>query len=149
MLGTGLVVGMILVAAGCSSDGQPTLIPNSDAALRKSSTEFAADAAKRSYELEAPKGQTAQARAEYDLTYGRFELANLSNSDWSNVEVWVNEKYVLNVPVLASQCAERLDFTMFFDRDGHHFQTNRGKTPVQSLQIFHDGKMYDVVATLD
>jgi hypothetical protein len=148
-LGIGLTLGLILVAAGCAGEGEPTLIPNGDKALRKTSTEFAADAAKRNYEADAPKGEVADARAEFDLTYHKFDLANLSNADWSNVEVWVDQKFVLNVPVFAANSAETLDFDMFFDRDGHHFQTTRGKSPVESLQIYRDGKMYDVVAELE
>jgi len=56
---------------------------------------------------------------------------------------------VLFVPALQKDTDEKLDFEMFFDRDGHHFDTDGGKNPLQAIEIFHDGKMYDVKATPD
>jgi predicted small lipoprotein YifL len=146
-----VLFGLTALAAGCGSDGQPTLVPNPEPALRKTSSELASDAAKRSYEVEAPKGENVQARGEYSLVTRKFEVANLSDTDWENVEVWVNQKFVVLVPhmVHAAGTAYRIDFEMLYDRDGHHFETDGGKTPVQSLQFFRDGKMYDVTATLE
>ena len=80
---------------------------------------------------------------------GNFFFVNLSDADWSGVEVWINQKYVLLVPSMPRNIAERLDFTMFFDHDGHHFDTQGGKNPLQSLEIYRDGKMFTVPATLD
>jgi major membrane immunogen (membrane-anchored lipoprotein) len=144
--------GFIIVAAlaltGCSSDGRPTLLPNADANLRKSSTEFAADAAKRSYETDAPKSNLTIARAQYNLMERQFDMANLTNWDWQNIEVWVNQKYVVSVPQFSKNSGKALNFELFYDNTGHHFETNHGGNPVKSLQIYADGKMYDVVATL-
>jgi hypothetical protein len=144
-----LALAMILPVAGCTGDGSPTLIPNADPALRRTSTELAADSAKRSYPANAPKEQKAIARADYNLMDRKFDLANTSDSDWKNVEVWINQEYVLSVPIFTRNSAETLNFELFYDQYGHHFQTYSGKNPVQSLQIYHDGKMYDVVATLE
>ena len=143
-----LALAMILPLTGCTGDGSPTLIPNADPALRRTSTELAADSAKRSYPASAPKDQKAIARADYNLMDRKFDLANTSDSDWKNVEVWVNQEYVLTVPIFTRNSAETLNFELFYDQYGHHFQTYGGKNPVQSLQIYNAGKMYDVVATL-
>jgi len=90
------VVGLGLLA-GCA--GRPSLFPNSDPALQKTSAEFAADAAKRQpYKNEAPRGGEAMGRAEYDLTFGHLQILNTSEEDWDNVEVWVNQKYVCAIP---------------------------------------------------
>jgi hypothetical protein len=143
-----VIVALILALGGCSTDGQPTLIPNSDANLRKSSAEFAADAAKRQYEADAPQEKQTIARAQYNLMERQFDLANLTNSDWHNIEVWVNQKYVVMVPEWTRNTAKALNFELFYDAEGHHFKTHFGGNPVKSLQIYQDGKMYDVVATL-
>jgi hypothetical protein len=146
---------LLIVAAlsagllGCVGDGEPTLLPNSDPALHKSSTELASDAAKRSYEVSAPKSDAANARAEYDIMQRKFDLVNLSDSDWSNVEVWVNQKYVVHVPKLQKDTDERLSFNVFYDRDGHRFDTNGGKNPIRNLEICKDGMMYTVTAMLE
>jgi hypothetical protein len=146
----GFVGAAALVAmSGCVGDGRPTIIPNSDSALRKTSTEFAADAAKRSYEFNAPMGHDIIARAQYNVMERQFEVANLSNSDWQNVEFWVNQKYVVSVPQFDRNTGKTLNFELFYDSDGHHFETDHGANPVRSLQIYQGGKMFDVVATLE
>jgi hypothetical protein len=144
-----LTMTAILAIPGCTGDGWPTIIPNSDSSLRKTSTQFAADAAKRSYEVNAPRSHDAIARAQYNVMERQFELANLSNSDWQNIEVWVNQKYVVSVPQFDRNTGKTLNFALFYDSDGHHFETNHGNNPVRSLQIYQGGKMYDVVATLE
>jgi hypothetical protein len=143
-----LAVAALLAISGCTGDGSPTLLPNADPALRKTSTELAADSAKRAYEADAPKGAVPIARAEYDVQNRKFELANTGDSDLHDVEVWVNQKYVLNVPNISKNSSKALNFEMFYDMDGHHFWYDHGKYPVNTLQIFWQGKMYDVVATL-
>ena len=143
-----IILALLLALTGCSSDGRPTLLPNADSNLRKSSAEFAADAAKRKYEADAPKANLTIARAQYSLMEKRFDLANLTNWDWQNVEVWVNGKYVVSVPEFTKNSGKALDFQLFYDSEGHHFETHHGANPVQSLQIYQDGRMYDVVATL-
>jgi hypothetical protein len=144
----GFIVVAGLALTGCSSDGQPTLLPNADSNLRKSSAEFASDAAKRSYETTAPKSTVTIARAQYNLMERQFDVANLTNADWQNVEVWVNQKYVVSVPQFSKNSGKALNFELFYDNTGHHFSTNWGSTPVKSLEIYADGKMYPVLATL-
>lgn len=144
-----LGVAAFLSLTGCMGDGHPTLIPNADASLRKTSTEFAADAARRNYESDAPKSNLTIARAQYNLMEEQFDLANLTNWDWKNVEVWVNHRYVVSLPQLTKNSGEALNFQLFYDNQGHHFDTGWGGNPVKSLQIYADGKMYDVVATLE
>jgi hypothetical protein len=149
MICGGLLTLAIATAAGCTGDGRPTILPNSDPALRKTSSELAAESAKRSYEYDAPKATQPIARAQYNLVDRWFDVANLSNSDWQNVEVWVNQKYVVYLPVFTKASGERLNFELFYDQDGHHFETDHGANPVRALQIYRNGKMYDVVATLE
>src|SRR6476646_5481856 len=111
-------IGLLLVV-GCS--GRPSLIPNPDPQLRKSSAEFAADAAKRfPYHTDAPHAQTT-ARCQVGYMANVIELANLSDEDWHNVEVWANRQYVVFVPQIKSHELERLPFQMIFDDTGHYF----------------------------
>jgi hypothetical protein len=149
MIKTLLVTALGLGLVGCSSDGQTSLLPNPDGNMQRTSAEFAADAAKRNYEAEAPREKAQDARAEYEIMTHRIDLVNLANGDWSNVEVWINHEYVVYIPVMQKMVDEKLDYEMFFDRDGHHFETKGGATPLQSLQIYRDGTMYDVTATAD
>jgi hypothetical protein len=145
-----LALAVLLPLTGCAvEDGRPSLLPNADPLLRKTSTELAADAAKRSYPIDAPRGSDTIARAQYNLMEKQFEVANLSGSDMQNVEVWLNQKYVVSVPDFDHNKGKTLDFGLFYDSEGHHFDTDFGGNPVKSLQIYQGGKLYDVVAVLE
>src|SRR5437764_432304 len=70
---TTLAVTALLTATGCA--GRPSILPNGDPALRKTSTQFAADAAKRHpYKATAPRGGEAVARAEADYMFKHVNL---------------------------------------------------------------------------
>jgi hypothetical protein len=143
-----VLLAAVALIAGCA--GRPSVLPNPDPNLRKSSAQLAADAAKRSpYKADAPRGGEASARAQVGYWADRLEVANLSNSDWQDVEVWVNKKYVCYVPTMRSKGpVEVLFFQMLFDDSGNSFPTNNNKTRVESVEIYMDGKMFDVKTAL-
>jgi hypothetical protein len=139
----------VAVLVGCQ--GRPSIIPSSDPALRKTSTQFAADAAKRNYEADAPRGGEAAARAEVDYTLKELHIANLSSEDWHDVEVWVNQRWVVFIPVLPHQQAKtegfrRINFQMLYDRNGTYFPVSlfKSKEHIEKVEVYHDDKMYDV-----
>jgi len=134
-----LAIGLL----GC--EGTVSLIPSNDLALRKTPSAFAADAAKRQYESGAARAGDTEFRAQYALMLREVDIANISGRDWSNVEVWINGQYVVYCPTFDKKSSKRLDFTMFYDRDGRHFDTQYGKNPIQSIEVFRDGTMYAVV----
>lgn len=133
---TGLIV-------GCSN--RPTLLPNPDPMLRKPSTEFAADAAKRfPYPADAEQAGTAVARAQVGYMLNRLEIVNLSEEEWRDVDVWVNRSYVVHVPRMEQKILKRLDFEMIFNDAGQHFPLKNDKVLVDRVEIFQDGKIYNV-----
>jgi len=139
----------IVIMAGCA--GRPAIVPSSDPALRKTSAQLAADAAKRSYEADAPRGGEAVARAEVDYGLKELHIENLSSEDWRDVEVWVNQRWVVYLPALPHQQSKtegfrRINFQMLYDRDGNYFPVNwiNSKVRIEKVEVFHDGKMYDV-----
>jgi hypothetical protein len=142
------VIGLIallasLLLVGCA--GRPQLFPNSDKALQKTSTEFAADAAKRfPYKMDVPRAGLADARAQIDYTFDVLEIANLSDEDWEDVEVWVNQQYVVYIPKMESHALKHLTFQMIFNDGGFSFPTNNMKTRIEKLEILYAGKMYEV-----
>jgi hypothetical protein len=131
-----LAIILMMSVSGCVS--------NADPSLQKTSTQFAADAAKRNYETTAPRGGDAAARAQYELMQHRVDFANLSQADWADTEIWLNQKYVVFIAKIASMEDKKLDFGMFFDGYGNPFDTNGGQNPVQTIEIFRNGKMYSV-----
>jgi hypothetical protein len=133
--------------AGCA--GRPSLIPNSDPSLNKTSAQFASDAAKRHpFNAALPNGGTAKGRAQ--VGYGRdtIEIVNLGTEDWQNVELWANRKYVVFVPRIRAG-ADRVttvNFQMMFDDKGKYFPLDNA-TPermVRQLEIVRDGSIYTV-----
>ena len=132
---------------GCA--GRPSLIPNSDPALRKTSAQFASDAARRHpFNAALPSGGTATGRAQ--VGYGRdtLEIANTGTEDWQNVEVWVNRRYVVFVPSIRAGASrvKTLHFQMLFDENGRSFPVDN-RTPermVRQVEIVRDGMIYTV-----
>src|ERR1700721_3907260 len=75
---------------GCS--GRPALFPNSDPNLRKTSTEFAADAAHRHpYPADLPRAGDALGRSQIDYGGRVVEILNYSDEDWNDVTIWATK----------------------------------------------------------
>jgi hypothetical protein len=145
----GLLVLFIAMAGGCA--GRPALIPVSDPDLKKSSAEFASDAAKRTYPAEAPRGGDAAAQAEIDHGWlNRIKLVNLSDQDWQDVDLWVNQKYVVHLGHWPKGQLKKVNFQMLYDAGGKSFPINNGnKGPVvQTVELAREGKVYAVPAKL-
>jgi len=140
MLAAVAVTGALVV--GCS--GRTSVVPNPDPALRKSSAQFAADAARRSYPTDAPRGGEAVARAEVGYQIDRINFVNLSDEDWTGAEVWVNEKYVCYLPNAPKGTLKLIQFQMLYDDSGNYFPVNNNKVMVNKVEVFKDGTLYDV-----
>ncbi|HEY8748758.1 MAG TPA: hypothetical protein VIM11_12335 [Tepidisphaeraceae bacterium] len=138
------------VLAGC--EGRPTLFPNSDANLRKTSTEFAADAAKRfPYPGEAAtKAGEISGRAEVDVMLGQLQILNSSDDDWKEIDVWVNKSHVCHIPIIpkGKEKVETVAFAMMYNAQGKYFSTENGKNPVNRVEILRDGKLYTIPVRL-
>ena len=76
--------------------------------------------------------------------YKYIGVVNLSDVPWKDVEVWVNKKYVVFVPGWKSDVLKRLQFSMLRDERGNPFTTDGGAHPVKSVEVFTEGKMYDI-----
>lgn len=129
---------------GCQ--GRPTLFPNPDPSLRKTSTQLAADAARRfPYKADAPHAVESSARAQVAYSLNRLEVLNFSDEDWSDVEVWVNRKYVCHVPKMESRKLKEVHFPMLYDETGAYFPFDNKQTRVETVEIFRDGTMYALI----
>jgi hypothetical protein len=141
------LAGLGLAIAGCA--GRPEIFPNSDKSLRLTSAQFAADAAKRHpYKADAPKGGTIEGRAQVGYMADVLEVYNASNEDWNDVEIWVNKKYVVYVPKIEKGTLKHFTFQMIFDDNGQSFPTDNSKIRIDTLEIYKDGKMYDMTTQL-
>jgi hypothetical protein len=135
------LVAVLAAAGGCAQ--RPELVPSNDPSLRKTSTEFAADAAKRfPYKADAPHAGAVEARAEVGYMLHRIELMNQSPESWDDVEVWINRAYVVHIPHLDKGVDRSLPFQMFFDDSGHYFPTSG--TLIKQFELYRDGKFYDI-----
>ena len=146
-----LVLGLATFV-GCA--GRPSLVPNSDPALRKTSAQFAADAVKR---FPAPTGDVAGAltgRVDIDVQRDTLQIANFTSNDWLDVDVWVNRTHVVHVPRIDAEKdgkpgTRTLDFQMIFNDQGESFPTDNDKYPVNTVEIKMDGKLYSIKQVMD
>ncbi len=138
-----LPVVALTFVAGCT--GRTSIIPNSDKALRKPSTAFAADAAKRHpYNADAPRAGDAIARAQVGYTLNQLEVVNLSDETWTDVEIWVNGTHVVFVPAMKPKNLKTLQFQMLFDHRGRYFPVNNGKVRINRVEVLRDGQLYNI-----
>lgn len=145
-----LAAACLAMVAGCA--GRPSLVPNSDPALRKTSAQFASDAAKRHpFNASLPSGGAAQGRAQ--VGYGRdtVEVVNLGAEDWHNAELWVNRTHVVFIPRVRAGAGRvtTINFQMLFDEKGRSFPTNNSvpQRMVRQLELVRDGQVYTVPFT--
>jgi len=144
-----LLIGSAALFAGCA--GRAEIFPNSEPALRHTAAEFAADSAKRfPYKADAPRGGDADARAQVGYTVNKLEIENLGEDDWDDVEIWVNKSYVVYLPKMKAHPGKvtAIPFQAIYNSDGHSFPTDNRKTLVNTVEVYHDGKMYDVKTQL-
>ena len=107
-----------------------------------------ADAAKRHpFKEDAPRG-TANARAEVDYMYRYLGIVNLSEQHWNDVEVWVNRQFVVHVPKWQDGTLKRIQFSMLRDERGNPFTSDAGRRPVKRVEVYTDGKMYEIPLVL-
>ncbi|MCC6238831.1 MAG: hypothetical protein IT448_00810 [Phycisphaerales bacterium] len=129
---------------GCAS-GRPTLIPNADADLRKSSAEFAADAAKRfPYPAAAQRGGQAMGRAQVGYALDVLEIVNQSKEDWNDVTVWINDSYVVHLSKMQPQKLKRIPFQMIYNDKGQYFPLDNRKVLMEKVELYQGGVLYDV-----
>jgi len=135
------------LGAGCS--GRPSMLPNKDKSLRTSSAAFAADAAKRfPYKSDAPRAGQAVARAQVGYTMNQLEVVNLSEETWTDVEIWVNEKYVVFIPTMKPKELKILNFQMLFNEKGDYFPVNNKTVRINRVEAYRDGQMWDIPVAL-
>jgi hypothetical protein len=134
--------------SGCT--GRVSLLPNSDKTLRRTPAQFASEAAKRTYRLDLPDGGTAEARAHVAYDNNFLQVLNLSEEDWSDIEIWVNHKYVVHVPRIeaGTKRVKTLNFMMLYDDQGNPFPSDNRKQFIESLELVKDGTRYNVPLAL-
>ena len=135
-----LLVVVATLGGGCA--GRVSLLPNSDRSLRQTPAQFASQAAKRTYQTDLPDGGDAQARAQvaYDGNY--IQILNLSDEDWTDVEVWVNKKYVVHLPRIdaGTKRVKSITFMMLYDDQGNPFPSDNRKQMIDTLEVVRDGE---------
>jgi hypothetical protein len=140
-----LILSSIAACALVGCSGRAELFPNSDNLLRKPSTAFAADAAKRfPYKIDAPRAGEAPARAQVGYALDVLEITNLSDEDFANVELWINQEYCVFLPRMEHHKLKKVTFQMMFDENGYSFPTDNKLKRINKLEMFWDGKIYDV-----
>lgn len=133
----------LAVAAGCTQRPPPFI--TNDKSLRKPSTELAADSVKRfPYKADAEKAGEAIARAQVGNTANWLEIVNLSDEDWSDVEVWINKSWVVHLPTMERTKLKRIPFSAIFNDKGQTFPSSTKIERLQIVEVYRDAKMYTV-----
>lgn len=132
------------LAVGCTQRPPPFI--TNDKSLRRPSVEIAADAVKRfPFKADAPRGGEIVGRGQVGYSLNVLEVRNRSDEDWKDVEIWVNKSYVVFLPVIErGDRLKRIPFSAIFNDKGQHFPLNNKKSLIQVVEIYKDGKMFDL-----
>jgi hypothetical protein len=84
------------------------------------------------------------ARAQVGYALNVLEIVNQSKEDWNDVTVWVNRSYVIHLPRMEPQRLKRLPFQMIFNDQGQYFPLDNDKALIQQVELFQNGRLYDV-----
>lgn len=143
MLKKMMVIGLGVAAfVGCKD--KPGYYPNRDEYLRKPVSMIRADGSKRIYPSEAPRGRDLVARSQVGYMAKTVDVANLSSEDWGEFEIWVNGQYVVDVPGLKAGELTSVPWDALYDREGKHPPRDSRTFLVSTVEVYKDGKLYDV-----
>ncbi|MEM8874755.1 MAG: hypothetical protein AAGD32_10920 [Planctomycetota bacterium] len=135
---------LVFALAGCQG-GWTTVTPNRLDSLNRKPAQFAADAAKRTYPADVPAAKTNLIRGEADYTFDHLHLLNLTEEPMADVEVWVNERFVVFLPEFPNKpTIVKIPFRALYDQDAIHFPTNNRVISVRKVQVLVDGELLDV-----
>lgn len=136
------VVGVLGGVLGC--DNTPGIMPQSDPALRGAPTKFAQAASGLSYPESARTTEELTARAQVGHALNVVQVANLSRQDWTDVQVWVNQQYVISVPSIPAGTLRTLSFHLLFDPQGKPFPIDNRSVQVNKVEVLLGGQLYNV-----
>jgi hypothetical protein len=145
-----IVTAVFAVLCGFGCSGRVAMLPNSDKALRRTPAQFAAEAAKKTYRSDLPDGGTAEAKAQVAYDTDQIQLLNLSDEDWTDVELWANRKYVVHLSRIEAgkKRVKTITFLMLYDDQGNPFPSDNRKQMIDKLEMVRDGKLYQVPMVL-
>jgi hypothetical protein len=138
-----LMLGLLATAALAGCERNAVLIPNSDASLNKTATSFAQEAAARfPYPADALRSGELPARAEVGYMWNVINLAYFGKQDLADVELWINQRYVLPLEKLEAGKVKRIAFKMIYDQQGQHLP--HGGVVIDTVELRAGGKIFDV-----
>lgn len=144
MIARSLPVLLVLALTGCTG-GYTTFTPNALDSLNRKPAQLAADSAKRTYPSDVPSAKTNFIRGEAQYTFDHLHLLNLTDEPMQDVEVWVNERFVVHLPTFPTKpFIVKIPFRALYDQDAIHFPTNNRATTVRKVQVLVDGELLDV-----
>lgn len=145
-----LTVAALLVAAltalGCES--RPGYYPNQDLSLRKPIRTIRADSVQRIYPAEAARVKGIAARSQVGYMAKTVDVANLTDTDWTEVEVWVNETYVCYLPKIEAGVLKSIPWDALYDRDAKTLPKESHNFVVNTVEVYMGGKLYEVPVRL-
>jgi hypothetical protein len=131
----------LMSAGGCVKNA--TLIPNADGTLNRTATSFAAQAVKLfPYPAQAQPGGEIRMRAEVGYMWNVLTLSNFSGKNWEGAQLWINQRYVVQLDSIEQGKAKQVAFKMIYNDQGEHLP-HKGIV-IETVQLYKDGMIYDI-----
>lgn len=134
-----LAAALAVLAGGCAS-GTSRINPNPEKSLQKKPKELVAYAAEKEFPVDAQKMEQSPVLAEVDYGLDVINLVNLGTEDWQDVDVWVNQQYVVKLGSLPVGRQRGINFHLLYDKAGQR-APSKGVW-VKSIEIVRGDEVY-------
>jgi len=134
----------IAALVGCKIE-RATIIPSDIPSLNKPATQLAREAQLRfPFPVDLERGGEIAGRAEIGYSLNSISLLNFSGQTWTDVDLWINREYVVNLAEVPSNKLITINFKHLFNEQGVHYPTRNVQTKVAKVELRQGVRVFDL-----
>lgn len=143
MIRTTLIAVALLAAAGCAPQNDGSSNSARATTQAPTVTELAAYAASRHFPTSAPSQADLHVAAIVNRSTGIIKLYNFDAAAIRNIDVWVNQAFVLHVAALAPNASVEIKLADMYNAVGRNLASQN--EPIRQVQLVIDGSVHNAL----
>jgi hypothetical protein len=141
---TTIIATIALLSVGCKIE-RATILPSDVPSLNRPASQLASDAKARfPFPIDFERGGETAGRVEVGYSLNSLNLLNYSGQPWTDVDLWINRQYVVNLSNVPSNKLIAINFKHLFNESGSHFPTNNRLMKVQRVELRQGVRVFDL-----
>jgi len=139
-----LTLSVLSLVVGCKIE-RATIIPSDVPSLNRPATQLSRDAVARfPFPADFERGGEIAARAEVGYSINSINLLNYTGQNWTDVDLWINRQYVVNLSDVPTGKLVSINFKHLFSDQGVHFPTDNSVIKVRRVELRQGIRIFDV-----